>query len=120
MLKKFFCFLFSFTILAPCVADTSVVSDAENVFAAAKTVCSGLSDEISKLSSVSKVNTAVTAGGTVAAGGALVAGIKKSQEEQRIDELVAQICENRGCTAEGVAAMSDEDFYNDVITRALF
>ena len=88
---------------------------AQQVFDATRIVCSGISDEISKVSNISKINTAVTGVGTVAAGGALVAGVKKSQEEEEIDKLVAQICEAGGCTAEGVENMSNEDFFNNII-----
>ena len=94
----------------------ALVNSAQEIFEATKIVCSGVSDEISKVSNVSKANTAVTAVGTVAAGGALVAGIKKSQEEKEIDELIDQICRSGGCTAEGVRAMSLEQFYSNVIS----
>jgi len=115
MLKKICTVLFGCVVLTPCFADDAVINDAENVFKAVRTVCSGISDEISKVSNISKANTAVTSVGTVAAGGALVAGIKKSQEEQEIDKLVEEICQNNGCTPEGVAAMSDEEFFGKVI-----
>ena len=113
MYEKFICFLCCFI---PSISfGDDLVTKAEQVFDAARIVCSGISDEISKVSNVSKINTAVTGVGTVAAGGALVAGIKKSQEEEEIDKLVAQICEAGGCTAEGVENMSNEDFFNNVI-----
>ncbi len=92
-----------------------LLQEAQDTFNAAKIVCSGISDEISRVSNVSKINTAVTGVGTVAAGGALVAGIKKSQEEQEIDKLVEKICNAGGCTPEGVKSMSDEDFFNNVM-----
>ena len=46
-----------------------VVRQSEEIFNATRIVCSGISDEISKVSNVSKANTAVTVAGTVAAGG---------------------------------------------------
>lgn len=113
MYKKFICFLCCFI---PSISfGDDLVTKAEQVFDAARIVCSGISDEISKVSNVSKINTAVTGVGTVAAGGALVAGIKKSQEEEEIDKLVAEICAAGGCTVEGVESMSNEDFFNNVI-----
>lgn len=107
----FLCFVPS----VACAANTDLIAEAQDTFNAARMVCSGISDEISKVSNVSKINTAVTGVGTVAAGGALVAGIKKSQEEQEIDRLVEEICKAGGCTAEGVESMSDEDFFNNVM-----
>ena len=59
----------------------------------------------------------MTAVGTAAAGGALVAGVKKSAEEEEIDKLVQEICAAGGCSVEGVEAMSDEHFFNDVFQR---
>ncbi len=113
MYKKFICFLCCFI---PSISyGDDLVTRAEQAFDAARIVCSGISDEISKVSNISKINTAVTGVGTIAAGGALVAGIKKSQEEEEIDKLVAEICEAGGCTAEGVESMSNEDFFNNVI-----
>lgn len=96
-------------------AADGLIAEALDTFNVAKMVCSGISDEISKVSNVSKINTAITGVGTVAAGGALVAGIKKSQEEEEIDKLVEQICNAGGCAAEGVESMSDEDFFYNVM-----
>ncbi len=95
--------------------DIDVVKNAEQVFEATRIACSGISDEIGRVANISKANTAVTAVGTVAAGGALVAGIKKSQEEQEIEELIAKMCASGGCSAEGVNAMSDEQFLMNVL-----
>lgn len=95
--------------------EMEILRDAEQIFEAMRITCSGISDEISKVSNISKVNTAVTAVGTAAAGGALVAGIKKSQEEEEIDKLVDEICAAGGCSAEGVNAMSDETFFKSVM-----
>lgn len=98
------------------IADVSeTIKNAEQAYEATQIVCSGISDEIAKVSNISKVNTAVTAAGTVAAGGALVAGIQKSQEEKEIEALIDKICEAGGCSAEGVQAMSDENFFNNVM-----
>ena len=99
------------------VADdkADIIKQAEEVFEATKIVCSGISDEIANVANISKANTAVTTVGTVASGGALYAGIKKSQTEERIEDLINEICRNGGCTAEGVEAMSDEDFLTNVL-----
>lgn len=95
--------------------NTDVVRNAEQVYEATRIVCSGISDEISKVANISKANTAVGVVGTVAAGGALVAGIKKSQEEKQIEEIIDKMCAKGGCTAEGVNAMSDEEFLINVL-----
>lgn len=115
MYRKFICFLCCCIPAVSYGAVGDLIAEAQNIFNATKMVCSGISDEISKVSNVSKINTAVTGVGTVAAGGALVSGIKKSQEEEEIDTLVAQICNAGGCTPEGVESMSDEDFFNNVM-----
>ena len=116
MYKKLFVFsLCCFMSLASYGATDDLIVEAQDTFNATNIVCSGISDDISKVSNVSKINTAVTAVGTVAATGALYAGIKKSQEEKEIDELVEQICAAGGCTAEGVARMSDAEFFYKVI-----
>ena len=113
MYKKLILFFCCFVPTVSCGDD--LIDQAQQVFDATQIVCSGISDEISKVSNVSKINTAVTGVGTVAAGGALVAGVKKSQEEEEIDKLVAEICANGGCTAAGVQEMTDEEFFNNVI-----
>ena len=115
MLKKLWLCLIS---LMPVIsfADTAeVISNAQEIMNAVRIACSGISDEIAKVANISKANTAVAAVGTVAAGGALVAGIKKSQEEEEIDNLIAEMCANGGCTADGVRTMSNEQFFNVVL-----
>ena len=115
-MKKLFMFLLGvipFVSVADDKAD--IIKQAEEVFEATKIVCSGISDEIANVANISKANTAVTTVGTVASGGALYAGIKKSQTEERIEDLINEICRNGGCTAEGVEAMSDEDFLTNVL-----
>lgn len=99
------------------LADESnvVINNARQIFEATRITCFGISDEIGKVANISKANTAVTAVGTVAAGGALVVGIKKSQEEKEIEELISKMCADGGCTAEGVQAMSDEQFLMQVL-----
>ena len=67
---------------------SDTIRRAEEMFEATRIACSGISDEISKVSTISKANTAVTAVGTVAATGALAVGIKKSQEEEEIDKII--------------------------------
>lgn len=114
-----FIILFLLIGISPVIADETddLIANAEQIFEATRITCSGISDEIAKVSNISKANTAVTAVGTVAAGGALVAGIKKSQEEEEIDALIAEMCAAGGCTAEGVKAMSNEEFFNVVLER---
>ena len=115
MYKKLFALLCCFIPTFSYGAVDDLITEAQDTFNAAKMVCFGISDEISKVSNISKINTAVTGVGTIASGGALVAGIKKSQEEQEIDRLVEKICEAGGCTPEGVESMSDEYFFNNVM-----
>ncbi len=116
MYKKIFALsLCCFMSFASYGADDDLIREAQDTFNAAQLVCSGVSDEISKVSNVSKVNTAVTAVGTVAATGALYAGVKKSQEEKEIDELVEKMCAAGGCTPDGVRKMSDAEFFYKVI-----
>lgn len=112
-----FIILFLLIGISPVIADETddLIANAEQIFEATRITCSGISDEIAKVSNISKANTAVTAVGTVAAGGALVAGIKKSQEEEEIDALIAEMCAAGGCTAEGVEKMSNEEFFNVVL-----
>lgn len=116
-MKRMFIILFLLIGISPVVADETddLIANAEQIFEATRITCSGISDEIAKVSNISKANTAVTAVGTIAAGGALVAGIKKSQEEEEIDALIAEMCAAGGCTAEGVKAMSNEEFFNVVL-----
>lgn len=116
-MKKMFYILFLIVGIAPAIADQTddIVAKAEQIFEATRITCSGISDEISKVSNISKANTAVTAVGTAAAGGALVAGVKKSQEEEEIDRLIEEMCAKGGCTPEGVEKMSNEQFFTDVL-----
>ena len=115
MLRMSLSLLFA-TIVFAAVADTSsLVLEAEQAFNASRIVCSGISDEIAKISNMSKANTAVSAAGTAVAGGALAAGIKKSKIESEIDTIIKEMCENGGCTPQGVEAMSNEDFFEKVI-----
>ncbi|GHT57897.1 hypothetical protein FACS18945_3130 [Bacteroidia bacterium] len=91
------------------------VAELEEKFSAAGAACSGISDQISKISGISKVNTAITGVSTVASGGALYAGIKKSAEDEEIERLEKLICERGGCDALSVSAMSDADFFNNIL-----
>lgn len=86
------------------------------VYETVQQFCGGISDRISSVSGVAKVNTAVTAVGTVASGGALVTGIMKSKVDKEIEELQKQICDRGGCDPEKVAAMSDEEFL-DIVAK---
>ena len=115
MKRMFIFFLIIGTVSAFADEGADAIRNAEQVFEATKIVCSGISDEIGKVANISKANTAVTAVGTVAAGGALAAGIAKSNEEKEIETLIAQMCANGGCTAEGVNAMNDEQFLLQVL-----
>lgn len=115
MFKKIFVLICCVFPLSGYAVSDMPIESAEELFKATKIVCSGISDEISKVSKISKVNTAVTAAGTVAAGGALAVGIAKSREEKEIDALVKQICDKGGCSSESVEKMSDEEFFNTVI-----
>lgn len=114
---KRLCILFLITGISSAFANESsdAIRNAEQLFETTKIVCSGISDEIGKVANISKANTAVTAVGTVAAGGALAAGIAKSKEEKEIESLIAQMCANGGCTAEGVNAMSNEQFLTQIL-----
>jgi hypothetical protein len=96
-------------------AGDSIVHEAEQLVQALRVTCSGISDEIAKVGNVSKVNTAVSVAGTAASGGALAAGIMKTREDEEIEQLIAEMCDNGGCTPEGVEAMSDEDFFENVL-----
>ena len=97
------------------ISNVCAADEIGDLYNSVSTICSGISDEISKVSKVSKVNTAINVGGTVAAGGALIAGIAKSQEEKEIEELVNQICASGGCTADGINGMSNEKFLTSVL-----
>ena len=112
-----FIILFLLLGVSPLMADETddLIASAEQIFEATRITCSGISDEIAKVANISKANTAVTAVGTAAAGGALVAGIKKSQEEEEIDKLVEQICEEGGCDPDKVENMSLEQFFSRVL-----
>ncbi len=116
MKKLIFClfFIISLPVFAANEKDDLIVR-AEQVFDAVHITCSGISDEIAKVTNISKANTAVTSVGTVAAGGALAVGIKKSQEENEIDRLIDEMCKNGGCTSEGVESMDNETFFETVI-----
>ena len=108
------CFLLCVSLVFADDRDT-VINDAEQVYNAARTLCSGISDEIAKVANISKANTVVTAVGTVAAGGALVAGIKKSREEEQIDSLIVEICNKGGCSADAVNSMNDSEFFENIL-----
>jgi hypothetical protein len=91
------------------------ISAVESALSAARAACGGISGEISKISRISIANTATTAVGTAASGGALAAGIKKSEEDLEIERLEKLICERGGCSPENVEAMSDADFFNNIL-----
>lgn len=95
-------------------AGDAALAELYETYETVRQFCDGISDRISSVSGVSKVNTVVTATGTVTAGGALVAGIMKSQTDKKIEELQKKICERGGCDPDKVAAMSDEEFLHSV------
>ena len=104
-------------ILCPCVsfADSDILQRANDLYDATRAVCMGISDEIARVGNISRVNTMVTAAGTVASGGALVVGIEKNKQDERVNQLVDQICSAGGCDEDGVSAMSDADFFAFVL-----
>ncbi len=114
---RFFAFFLALTMPVMAVADDAgdaALAELYETYETVRQFCDGISDRISSVSGVSKVNTAVTATGTVTAGGALVAGIMKSQTDKKIEELQKKICERGGCDPDKVAAMSDEEFLHSV------
>ncbi|MDR1696712.1 MAG: hypothetical protein LBR41_00635, partial [Rickettsiales bacterium] len=94
---------------------SATLQEAEQIYLSATDVCGGISDQISQVSGISKINTAVSGVGAVAAGGALYAGIKKSAEDERIEELERQICESGGCDSNSLEQMSDMDYLTSVL-----
>lgn len=110
-------FLYLFGILCPCVsfADSDILQRANDLYDATRAVCMGISDEIARVGNVSRANTVVTAAGTVASGGALVSGIQKSKQDERVNQLVKQICSAGGCDADSISAMSNADFFANVL-----
>lgn len=110
-------FLYLFGILCPCVsfADSDILQRANDLYDATRAVCMGISDEIARVGNVSRTNTVVTAAGTVASGGALVVGIQKSKQDERVNQLVNQVCSAGGCDADSISAMSDADFFANVL-----
>ena len=96
--------------------------DAMQLYQSAQTICVGVSDDISKISGVAKVNTAVNAVGAVSAGGALAVGIKKASVDEELAKLEAEaksilggVCETTSnCEAEIIEKMSDKDFVERV------
>ncbi len=122
-MHKYFALLLCLVIPLSCFAADSFENDEgavlENLYETYESVrqfCGGISDRVSAISGVSKVNTAVTAVGTVASGGALAAGIVKAQTDKKIEELQRKICERGGCDPDKVAAMSDAEFL-DVVAK---
>ena len=117
MLYKISVFIIALCIPYASIAntDTDIIRQAEQLYNTTKTVCSGISDEISRIANMSMANTAVTTVGTASAGGALAAGIAKSQEDKQIETLINKICDAGGCTPDGIAQMSNEVFFTQVI-----
>ena len=95
--------------------DAAVIRDLHELYDVTVQFCGGISDKIAKTSGVAKTNTAVTAVGTVAAGGALAVGIAKAQTDKKIEELQQQICDAGGCDLNTLDAMSDQEFFDNVL-----
>ena len=116
MYKKILASLFW---LIPAVSyGDDLITKAQSTYDAVRIVCSGISDEISRVSNVSKVNTAVTGTGTVAAGGALIADANQiwSLDSTHTHSYGSWIERTAAtCTAAGVESMSDEYFFTHVI-----
>jgi hypothetical protein len=91
------------------------LADLYSVYETTSQFCDGISDRISAVSGISKINTGITATGTVGAGGALYAGIKKSETDQEIAELAKQLCADGGCDPNKVEAMSDQEFFDKIL-----
>lgn len=107
--------------ICPCALqadDTGIIlSELQEVHETVQQFCGGISDRISKISGVSKANTAVSAVGTVAAGGALATGLAKAEKDKKIEKLSKEICDVGGCDPDKLEAMSDEEFFNTVFPR---
>ena len=116
---KILAFLLLFVVPTGAIADDADNSATlEGVYDLYQTVqhfCGGISDRISSVSGVSKINTAVTAVGTIASGGALAFGIAKARTDEYIEELQKQICERGGCNADDIDKMSSDEFFDGVV-----
>ncbi|MBO7559878.1 MAG: hypothetical protein J6T27_01840 [Alphaproteobacteria bacterium] len=104
----------SFIALIVSAARANSWSDGESVLSMARSLCGGISSEISNVSGGAKINTAVTGVGTIAGGGALYAGIKKSSVDAEIERLEKRLCANGGCDAATVEKMSPGEFMENV------
>lgn len=104
------------TITAARADDMDRIAQLTQLYNATSSVCGGISDQLQHLKNVTTGNAVVSGVGTVAAGGALYAGLSKTQVDKEIERLQQQICDAGGCTEEGVAAMSDADFFEHVLT----
>ena len=105
-----------FACMLPTMAWGDILSDATDRIRAASIVCGGISAQLSDVSGVAATDTAITAVGTAAGAGGLVAGIMKSGQDKQIRELMQSMCDAGGCSAAGLAAMSDADFFASVLT----
>lgn len=92
-----------------------VLADLYDIYQTVQSFCGGISDGISHVSGISKINTVVTAVGTAAAGGALYAGIKKSEKDEKIADLSKRICDVGGCDPDKVEAMTEQEFFDTVL-----
>lgn len=94
-------------------SNTELLNQAEEVYNATRIVCSGISDQISKVANISTANTAITGAGTIAATGALVAGVKKSNIDAEIESRLDEFCKEKDCTQN--PETNAQDFYNEII-----
>lgn len=117
MKKTIFSIICLVSIVISARADDSgiILSDMYDIYQTVEQFCGGISDRLSKISGVSKANTAISVVGTVASSGALYAGIKKAETDKKIEELQEQICQLGGCDIDKLDAMSDEEYVNTIL-----
>lgn len=77
--------------------------------------CRDISREFDDMKKMAGINTGITAVGTAAGGGAVAVGFSKQSIDRQIAELERQICDDGGCDADSVGAMTQADFFNKVL-----
>lgn len=131
--RLFSCLMCACLCFGPLHADTDLETEQldaispidtalDNMFSAYETVqsfCGGLSAELSQISGVSIAGAVVSGVGTVASGGALAVGLAKQQTDKEVADMSAQIaqqiCDNGGCDADTIEAMSPEEFAQKIL-----
>ena len=103
----------SMLCIMPALADE--LSDASQLYSVAQMACSGIADEIGRISGVSTTNAVVGGVGAAAAGGALAVGIAKQNVDAEIERLIEKMCAMGGCDESSIEQMSDVDFLANVI-----